>query len=445
MSDEIVSVLGAFAPLFSARVWSHAQVLLTGALLCHGQRTVTACLRVMGLRHERHFTNYHRVLNRACWSGIAGAKILLGLLVALVPAKFPLLIGVDETIERRRGAKISAKGCYRDAVRSTRKHVVRCFGLKWLSLQLLVVLPWSQRAWGLPFFTVLTPSESANQAAGRRHKTSIDWSLQLVHVVSRWLEGRSVFLVGDGGFGCVRLAHGCLKHGWSLVSKLRQDARLFDFPGESPPGKRGPKPQKGKRLPSLKSRQDEARCHGEEATVNWYGNTKRTVRFLTGVCLWHTPGQKPVPILWVLVVDPTGKYRPEAFFTTDLALKPRKVVQMYVLRWGVEVTFEECRRHLGMETQRQWSDKAIARTTPVLLALFALVCLTAHALSKRKTLIPQQTAWYQKDQVTFADVLTYVRTYLWQEKLNNSCRHADFTNSNDPLTNTIIDLLAQAA
>ncbi len=284
MSDTIISVLGAFAPLFSARVWSHADVLLTGAILCRAARTVTSCLRVMGLGNERHFTNYHRVLNRARWSGIAGARILLGLLVALVPADVPLLIGVDETIERRGGVKIKAKGCYRDAVRSTHKHVVRCFGLKWLSFQLLVSLPWSQRAWGLPFFTVLTPSESANQAAGRRHKTSIDWSPQLVHVVSRWLKagrwlkadrcaGRKVYLIGAGGFACVRLAHGCLQHGWSLISKLRLDARLFDFPGEPVPGKRGPKPQKGKRLTSLKSRLDQARRHGEEATVH----TKRTV------------------------------------------------------------------------------------------------------------------------------------------------------------------------
>jgi len=175
---DIINVLECFSPVFSARVWPHALILLIGAILCRKERTVAAILRVMGLGNDPHFTNYHRVLSKAHWSGLQAAKILLGLLLALVPVNLPVIMGVDDTIERRKGRKIKDKGCYRDPVRSTEKHVIRCFGLKWLSMMLIVPVPWSQRHWALPFLTALTPSEKANVQENRRHKTTIDWTVQ---------------------------------------------------------------------------------------------------------------------------------------------------------------------------------------------------------------------------------------------------------------------------
>ena len=142
---ELLSLIVAFAPLFSKPVWEHAKQLLLGAILAPGTRTVTACLRVLGLGAEKQFQTYHRVLNRARWSALQASRILLGLLVALLPPGSTIVIGADDTIERRRGKKIKGIGCYRDPVRSTKKHVVKCFGLKWLSLMVLVRLPWSSR------------------------------------------------------------------------------------------------------------------------------------------------------------------------------------------------------------------------------------------------------------------------------------------------------------
>ncbi len=371
----------------------------------------------MGLGNDPHFVNYHRVLSKARWSGLQAAKILLGLLVALVAV---IIIGVDETIERRKGEKIKAKGCYRDSVRSTKKHVIRCFGLKWLCMMLIVSVPWNERHWALPFLTVLTPSEKANAEENRRHKTTIDWTIQMIKQVSRWLVGRSIILIGDGSFACIRLAHTCIQLvKVTLISRLRLDARLFDFPGPEVPGKRGPKTQKGIRLPKLKHLVDDPDQNWQEAHVKWYGGVMKHIRFLTGVCLWHTPGQKPVLIRWVLVIDPDGKCKPEAFFSTDTQLTPIQIVEYFVLRWGVEVTFEESRRHLGVETQRQWTDKAIARSTPALMGLFSIVCLIAlRLISKGKELIPQTTAWYQKTGVTFSDVLTFVRRHIWSSRYN---------------------------
>ncbi len=443
--DDIITVLSVFSPLFSINVWNYAQTLLTGAILCNNQRTIAAILRVMGLGKEPHFNNYYRVLNRACWSGLQASKILLGLLIRFIPESFPIIIGIDDTIERRKGKKIKAKGCYRDAVRSSQKYVVKCFGLKWLSMMLIVLLPWSDKYWSLPFLTVLTPSESANKEANKRHKTNIDWSIQMMKQVSRWITDRCIILIGDGGFSCIRLAHECIKAGVTLISRLRPDSRLFDFPGEQPSDKRGPKPQKGVRIPKLKDLVSDSTQDWKEAHVRWYGQSVKLIRYLTGVNLWHTPGEKPVVIRWVLVVDPEGKCRSEAFFSTDVKLSAIKIVEYYILRWSVEVTFEESRRHLGVETQRQWSDKAIERTTPVLFGLYSIVILIALRLSKSKELIPQSTAWYQKQEITFSDVLAYVRRHIWENKYNKSMDNSGYVLFHINEWESLLDQLAAVA
>lgn len=156
---SFVGLFRRFAPLFQARTWRHAEVLLVGAILAPGQRTVTGILRVSGLARERRFVNYHRVLNRAAWSGQEAARVLLGLLLATFAPRGPVVLGLDDTIERRRGKRISAKGIYRDPVRSSHGHFVKASGLRWLSLMLLVPIPWAGRIWALPFLTALAPSE----------------------------------------------------------------------------------------------------------------------------------------------------------------------------------------------------------------------------------------------------------------------------------------------
>ena len=141
----------------------------------------------------------------------------------------------------------------------------------------------------------------------------------------------------------------------------------------------------------------------------------------TGTALWYTPGRKPLPIRWVIVRDPLGEQKPASFMATDQTLSPVQIVERYIMRWSVEVTFQESRVHLGVETQRQWSDLAIARTTPALLALFSFVTLLASRLAEKKSFPIRSTAWYLKHEPTFADAIAMVRKYLWTNmKLVNS-------------------------
>jgi hypothetical protein len=415
LPEAIILVLAAFAPLFSERVWGHAQVLLLGAILTPGPRTVTAALRVMGLAMERHFTNDHRVLNRATWSALRGSQILLGLLITFfVPAGATVVFGADDTVERRSGRQISAKGCYRDAVRSSQKHVIHCFGLKWVSMMLLVPVPWSRRVWALPFLTALCwPTAKGTQ---RRHKTSVDWVRHMMKQARRWLPGRRLVLVVDGGFAAVSLALACVKNKVVMVSRLRWDAALYHPPAPQPPGKRGPKPLKGKRQRSLQDWAERTDTPWETVEVDWYKGERKTLWVFSRIALWYTPGQPPVAIRYVLVADPEGKLRMEAFFCTDLEATLVEILPWVVMRWSVEVTCEEARAHLGFETQRQWSAKAITRTTPVLLGLFSLVTLLALRLSQSMPIPVPTTAWYHKVEPTFADCLALVRQHLWRAR-----------------------------
>jgi DDE superfamily endonuclease len=426
LPEAIILVLAPFAPLFSPRVWRHAQVLLLGAMLSPGARTVTAALRVMGLSGERHFTNDHRVLNRASWSLRQASRILLGgLVTSLMPPGATIVLGADDTVERRSGRRITAKGCYRDAVRSSKKHVIRCFGLKWVSMMLLVPVPWSQRVWALPFLTALC--WPAQKGGRRRHKTSIDWVRQMMKQVRRWLPGQRLVLVVDGGFAAVSLALACVTHHVVMVSRLRWDAALYHPPEPQPPGKRGRKPTKGPRQRSLQAWANRSDTPWETVEVDWYGGQRKTLWVFSHTALWYTPGLPPVDIRDVLVADPEGQRRMEAFFCTELRATPVEILQWVVMRWSVEVTFEEARAHLGVETQRQWSDRAIARTTPVLLGVFSLVTVLAMQWRQDGQIPVPVTAWYHKAEPTFADCLALVRGHLWRARyLVNSGAEPEF-------------------
>jgi hypothetical protein len=426
LPDAIILVLAPFAPLFSSRVWRHAQLLLLGAILTPGARTVTAALRATGLAMERRFTNYHRVLNRATWSARRGSRLLWSLRATLlVPPEATIVLGADDTVERRSGRKINAKGCYRDAVRSSKSHVIRCFGLKWVSMMLLVAVPWSQRVWALPFLTALCwPADKRGQ---RRHKTSIDWVRQMSQQVRRWLPERRLVLVVDGGFAAVSLALACVKSRMAMVSRLRWDAALYHPPEPQRPGKRGRKPMKGARQRRLQAWASRSDTPWDEVEVAWYGGQRKKLWVFSHTALWYTPSSPPVAIRYVLVSDPEGKLRMEAFFCTDLQATPAQILEWAVMRWSVEVTFEEARAHLGLETQRQWSDRAIARTTPILLALFSLVTVLALRLSPGGQIPVPVTAWYHKAEPTFVDCLALVRQHLWRARFfANSAAEPEF-------------------
>jgi hypothetical protein len=418
LSSDYLSVIGAFAPLFSNLVWQHAQVLLRGAILTPGSRTVAAALRIVGLSAERHFQTYHRVLNRAIWSSWAVSRVLLGLLIQTFAATGRVVVGLDDTIERRRGAKIKAKGIYRDPVRSSHSHFVKASGLRWLSLMLLVPIPWAERVWALPFLTVLAPSERYYAGRRRSHKKLTDWARQLLLQLRRWLPKRAVVVVADSSFAVISLLWRMqqLAQPICMIVRFRLDAALYEPAPPRRPHQIGRPRLKGKRLPTLKQVAANPKTRWQRVTIpQWYGEGRRTIEIISGTAVWRHSGQPVVPIRWVLIRDPKGKFKTHALLSTDLQVQPVQIVKWFVLRWRLEVTWREARQHLGVETQRQWADRAILRTTPALLGLFSLTTLLAHQHVRRGRLPLRQAAWYCKSRPTFSDALAVVRQHFWRQ------------------------------
>ncbi len=448
---ELIAILAHFSILFSTPIWKKIQLLVVGALLCPRQRTVASILRIMGRRNEKDYENYHRVLNRAKWSAFTASKILLGLLVRLGLSPVPgyLIFALDDTVERRQGKKIKAKGCYRDAVRSSESCVIKCFGLKWICATVIIQLPWCRRPWALPYLTVLAYSKKANKDVGRRHRTCVDIACQMVFCTMRWLRllgvsSRVVFL-GDGGYAAVKFMQTCIRVQATLICRFRLDVALYDQPAIQPKGKRGRKPKRGKRQPALKQIALDKNTQWTTETIYWYGGTRKKIDYTSGTSLWCKQGCTPVPVRWVLIrIKETARI--EALCSTDLELAPSAIIGMFVMRWNIEVMFEEVRRHLGVETQRQWSDLAIERTTPCLFALFSISTMYGLRLWIAEKFQAEGSAWYKKDHVTFSDVLSAVRGEIL-EKRNYvaSGSEVDATKFYDEMIASMIKELASAA
>jgi hypothetical protein len=227
LPERLLPRLADLPKLFTRPTWQNVLLLVAGAILAPGKRTVTAALRILGREHETDFPIYHGVLSRAVWSSRAVAGWLLRLLVGtFLSADATVVIGVDDTIERRWGQKISVRGIYRDPARSSKGHFVKTSGLRWLFAQLLVHIPWASRIMGLLFLTVLSPPKRFYADKPRSSKTLLDWARQVALQIHRWLPGRRIVIVGDTAFASVDFL-GAVRNCVSVVTRLRLDANLY--------------------------------------------------------------------------------------------------------------------------------------------------------------------------------------------------------------------------
>ena len=299
-------------------------------------------------------------------------------------------------------------------MRSSKSFFVKTSGLRWLSLMLLAPITWAGRVWALPFLSVLAPSARYCRERGLRHKRLTDWARQVALQTRRWLPDREIVLVGDSSFAALDLLASLVRQGLICVTRLRLDAALYEPAPPRQPSTRGRPRKKGARLPTLAQVLADPDAAWQTLRISgWYGTPERRLEICSQTAVWFHSGLPPMPVRWVLLRDPQGEFDPQALLCTDVARTPSQIIRWFVQRWPVEVTFREARDHLGLETQRQWSDRAIARTTPCLLALFSLTALLGNQLNPRARLAAAAAAWYHKTQPTFADTLAAVRKEIW--------------------------------
>jgi DDE superfamily endonuclease len=449
-SPVIVPFMRPFATAFTRPTFDHVLALICGTLLASGRRTIASALRAIGLIDERHFTTYHRVLNRAIWSPLQLSRILLELVIDAFVADQPLIIAVDDTLERRFGRRVAHKGIYHDAVRSKPGHPVTTSGIRWLCCTAIVHLPWSHRPWALPFLTIPAPSPAVSVRLGKRHRTLPERATSLVRLLRRWLPDRAMVLVGDSSFGVVELALACRQAKVTWIARLRMTAALYAPVPPQPKGKPGVKPKKGARLPTPGQHLTDPTTSWDTVQVHWYDGKTRTFDAFSQTALWHRDGFDPVPIRWLLLRDHEGKLKPMVLGCTDETASPEQILNRYIMRWNIEVTFQEARLHLGVETQRQWTRRAIERTTPCLFGLFTVVVLLAHQFDSSAISI-RGSAWYAKREATFIDLLAVIRREIWRTQLLNSPTGVpvpDLANSpdhDDPVLASLLEVACYAA
>ena len=321
--------------------------------------------------------------------------------------------------------------------------------MRWIGLHLIARVPWAKRTWALPFLTALAPSGNypAYVQANRPHKPLSERARSLIGQAQRWLPSRELIIVADGGYAVLDLLAWCqrLAKPVTMISRLRMDGALYMPAPPRRPGQKGRRQVKGKRLPTPKEYLTSRQTAWTRVLVNWYGGTRRWVEVADATAVWWRAGKPPVNIRWVLVRDPKKRVRPSALLCTDVNLPVSQIVGHFVRRWAMETTFQETRVYCGIEGQCQWNDLAIARATPLRLALFSLVPLFVNSQPGWQA-AARQAAWYKKVLPTFSDALAQVRRCLWRQMtLSLSAEHTERQKIPTALFAHLGELLAHAA
>jgi uncharacterized protein YerC len=431
---------------FSETVWPRFQVLMFAAIVCVGRHTICRLLRVAGTLAEGHWCSYHRVLSKRRWSSWNLARILAQQVVDRFAPRGTIQICGDDTVTQHPGKKVYGKGRHRDAVRSTHSYTAWRWGHKWVVLAILVQLPGLSRPWALPVLVALYRSPEENKKRGSRHKTPCDLMRQLLCVLLRWFPQRKFIFSGDGGFGTHSLARFASRQPrLTLVSKFYHDANLYNAPPKRNPGTNGRPRVKGRKLPSPEAVVAKTRRR-QNLNVSWYGGGRRQVAVVTGTAHWYKGGEGLVAVRWIFVEDLTGTHRDEYFFTTDVDLTPKQIIEAYTGRWAIEVMFEETREHVGIETTRGRSAQTILRAEPCLFGLYTLITLWFSELpdSERQATVVGWTGSVKKT-LTFSDAITLVRRHIWRSWVLEGPRHATAFQKLTPREkSTILELLTQA-
>jgi DDE superfamily endonuclease len=412
LPDESLALLDCFAPVFTRPTYQRFLVLLGAALITTGRQSVANLLRTAGPLASGHISSYRRVFSQARWSAIRLACALTRYLVARLPADVPVLLAGDDTVVAHPGPHVYGKARHRDPVRSSHAFTAWRYGHKWVVLAVLVRFPWANRPWALPVLVALYRSEEDDRRERRRHRTPAQHLIRLLRLMLRWFPDRRFVFVGDSAYGTHEVARFVDRHRdrLILVSKLHPEANLF----EPPPvysGKGRPR-VKGERRPKPREAVSAARRH-KRLTVGWYGGGTRRVGTVTGTGHWYKSGEGSVPIRWVFARDREGTHRDEYFYTTDVGLGVRQVIESYTGRWNIETTFQEVRSCLHLGTASGWCRRTVLRVTPCLLGLYSVVASLYDELPAGQR--TGAITWPGKTGVTFSDALTAVRRWIWSQ------------------------------
>jgi len=410
--SAVLPLLLQFSSAFSDPTALRFLVLMGAAILTTGRRTVSNLLRTVPAIVRGHPSSYHRVFSRRIWSLWPLAKALARFIVRVYFPEGPIPLAVDDTVDEHRGKKVYGKACHRDAVRSTHSFTAYRWGHKWVVLSILVKFRFARRPWALPVLVALYRSKEWNREHDRRHKTPAQLARQMLCVLMRWFPERKFVLCGDGGYSTHDLAYvaGRRPNRAAVVGRFYPDANLYEPPPTVLGRQQGRPRKKGNKLPS--PQEVVARSRRTRLHVSWYGGGMRDVAVVTGTGYWYKSGVGLVEVRWVFVRDLSGTHRDEYFFSTDVRMTARQIIETFTGRWSLEVTFEEMRAYLGLESTRGRSENTVLRMVPCLFGLYSVVALIYASLPARER-SSGRVNWVGKRETTYSDAITAVRRHLW--------------------------------
>ena len=443
------TVFEPLAPALTRPTYRRLVLLALAAILTVGGRTIANLLRCLGGLAPGHSSSYHRALSHRRWSTRRLARRYIAAVLDRFAPRGPVELAGDDTVTEHPGDTVYGKGCHRDPVRSTHSFTAYRWGHKWVVLAMLIRFPFCRRRWALPLMVALyRPEEKGVDGVSKRaHKTPVDLLGQMLRILIGWFPDRTFVCCADGNYAAHELAELAAAHPGRLtfVSKFYPDANLFEPPPPVPGKRPAHRPRKkGKELPKPA---DVVQSTAKPPVLNvaWYGGERRRVEVVSGTGRWYKSGRPLVPVRWVFVRDRTGTHRDEYFFTTDVTMNPKAVIETYTGRWNIETTFQEARCYLGLETTRGRSRNTVLRAEPSLLALYTLVVWLYAELPARYRQV-RVVDWLGKSDVTFSDAITAVRRYLWVEGVFSISGHREaFEKLGRPLRQILLQGLAPPA
>jgi hypothetical protein len=433
LPSTMVSLLVAFEPCFSAPSSRTFGLVVAGWIHCLGRRTITAVALASGGVEQHHISVFHRFFSRATWSLDALGQVVFRLALPWIPSDQPLVVLIDDTLARKTGKGISLATMHHDPLLSSARRPFCSFGHVWVVLALWVPLPMGgSRGFALPLLFRLyvgakrggtrdapgrprrgTRQQAAEKAhAAHPRPTKLALARELLTLVAGWADGRTVYAVVDSAYAARTLLEDRPVN-VHVLSRLRPDAALWARPGRRRPGQRGRPRRKGHRLPTPKA-MAATRRRWDSLPVTLYGQQVTPLVFGCTALWFGALRDQPVRI--VVVRDPSGRRRDEAFFCTDLTVDHAFILEGYARRWTIEVAFYNQKQLLGFKDPQNQTPEAVARTAPMASIAYDLVLLWYAARVQQGLATPWLVRpWYRsKTSPSFLDMLTAVRQESWR-------------------------------
>ncbi len=428
------ALIQQFSSCFTKPTFQTFCIIAAGWLLGQGRRTVTHVLLAGDGLSRKTFSCYHRFFSQARWSVDEIGHIVLQLVLKFIPPDAPIVIAVDDTLNRKTGKRIWAAGMHHDPLRSTARRAAFSFGHNWVVLSVQLRLPFApDKTWSLPILMRLYRRKQKKRRPGRprgerkaigqatpaEYRTRPQLAVEMIALMASWLPDRTIHVVGDSEYAGKSISRHLPDNAY-LTSRMVMNAALYEQPPKRRKGQRGAPRKKGKRLPSPTELAKSRSSRWKKITVNIYSKRVR-VWYKTCVALWYnSAGARPLRI--VVVRDPSGQRKDDCFFTTDLSLSPRAILQLFAMRWPLEVTFYNAKQCLGLEDPQNRTPKAVKRTAPLALYLYTLTILWfAEHGSFNLAAYRKAHPWYrQKQTPSFADILACLRAASLSESISDA-------------------------